>query len=141
MANESTFDDASRRAHLTSGQVITNFHRSFSCFGATCPVHNPSDHEMRDWDLHYDDVVGSFFRSKGSEYTIDPDDYTFNRTGQVILRNSIECSTCRDEIESTHRHDYVLCQCEAVAVDGGHVYLRRVGYGTFTDTSIVFQKE
>ena len=44
---------------------------------------------------------------------------------QIIRRNAIRCNLCGDEIESTHRHDYVCCTCGACAVDGGHDYLRR----------------
>lgn len=44
-----------------------------------------------------------------------------------ILRNAIRCMDCGDEIESTHRHDFVTCKCGAVSVDGGKDYLRRVG--------------
>lgn len=45
----------------------------------------------------------------------------------TILTNRARCRRCGDEIESKHRHDYVACSCGAVAVDGGHAYLRRVG--------------
>ena len=44
-----------------------------------------------------------------------------------ITKNMIRCKKCGDVIESTYRHDFVACQCGAVAVDGGHDYLRRVG--------------
>lgn len=47
-----------------------------------------------------------------------------------ILRNAIKCNLCGDVIESKGRHDYVTCSCGAVAVDGGHSYLRR----TFTNS-------
>lgn len=42
-----------------------------------------------------------------------------------IKRNAIRCIECRDEIESTHRHDFRSCRCGAVFVDGGKSYLRR----------------
>ena len=42
-----------------------------------------------------------------------------------ILKNCIRCKHCGDIIESKHVHDYVSCKCGAVAVDGGHEYLRR----------------
>jgi len=57
---------------------------------------------------------------------------------QVIIRNSIRCRRCGDEIESRHRHDFKWCSCGSVAVDGGTAYLRRVGEtGLIEDTSIV----
>ena len=42
-----------------------------------------------------------------------------------IIRNAIRCNLCGDEIESTSRHEYVMCSCGACAVDGGLDYLRR----------------
>lgn len=45
----------------------------------------------------------------------------------MILRNAIRCKRCRDVIESLHRHDFKFCDCGAVAVDGGHDYLKRSG--------------
>lgn len=44
-----------------------------------------------------------------------------------IIVNKIKCNKCGDIIESTHRHDFKICKCGAVAVDGGHDYLRRCG--------------
>jgi hypothetical protein len=32
---------------------------------------------------------------------------------------------CGEEIESKHRHDFVMCKCENLFVDGGKDYLRR----------------
>jgi hypothetical protein len=56
-----------------------------------------------------------------------------------IVRNSVRCNDCGDEIESTHRHDFVKCSCGNVFVDGGRDYLRRGwhpdGKG-YTDTSV-----
>jgi len=37
----------------------------------------------------------------------------------------IRCLSCGDIIESTHIHDYKVCRCGNVAVDGGQDYLRR----------------
>lgn len=42
-----------------------------------------------------------------------------------IIKNAIQCKICGDIIESTDRHQYVICKCGACAVDGGHDYLRR----------------
>ena len=42
-----------------------------------------------------------------------------------IVKNSIKCKKCGDEIESKTVHDFRFCKCGAVAVDGGHDYLRR----------------
>ena len=43
----------------------------------------------------------------------------------MIIRNRAKCLRCGDIIESTHTHDYKTCSCGAVAVDGGHDYIRR----------------
>lgn len=46
-----------------------------------------------------------------------------------ILVNKVRCKKCNTEIESKHRHDFVWCLCteSPIAVDGGHVYLKRTG--------------
>lgn len=46
---------------------------------------------------------------------------------EKIIVNKIRCKKCGDVIESTNVHDYKFCKCCAVAVDGGHDYLRRCG--------------
>ena len=43
----------------------------------------------------------------------------------MIITNKIKCKHCGDVIESKSVHDYVKCKCGAVAVDGGHYYLKR----------------
>jgi hypothetical protein len=61
---------------------------------------------------------------------------------QVIIRNSIRCLRCGDEIVSTHRHDFRWCECGAVAVDGGQTWLRRVGdLSLIEETSIVEEED
>ena len=47
-----------------------------------------------------------------------------------ITRNAAQCANCYDIVESKHRHDFVMCKCGAVGVDGGLAYLRRVTNGT-----------
>lgn len=42
----------------------------------------------------------------------------------VITKNSAQCLSCGDIIESTHRHDYVTCRCGNLSLDGGLDYLR-----------------
>lgn len=55
----------------------------------------------------------------------------------VIVRNSAKCLKCGEDIESTHRHDFVSCSCGSVCVDGGKEYLRRCGNTEdYEDTSI-----
>ena len=45
-----------------------------------------------------------------------------------IIHNKIKCKKCGDIIESISVHDFKWCSCGACAVDGGHDYLRRLGY-------------
>lgn len=44
-----------------------------------------------------------------------------------ILINKIRCKKCGDIIESKSQHDFVVCSCESVAVDGGCYHLSRTG--------------
>lgn len=44
-----------------------------------------------------------------------------------LTRNAIRCRKCNDVIESTFRHDFRMCSCGAVGVDGGLDYERRIG--------------
>lgn len=44
-----------------------------------------------------------------------------------ILKNKVKCKVCGNIIESKYRHDYVICDCGKVGVDGGKDYLRRIG--------------
>lgn len=45
----------------------------------------------------------------------------------MVLINRARCLKCHDLIESTHTHDFRWCSCKAMAVDGGHDYVRRIG--------------
>ena len=56
----------------------------------------------------------------------------------MIIKNAIGCNICGDEIESSHRHDFVTRKCGACSLDGGHDYLRRCSKeeGCYTDISI-----
>nr|DAG82943.1 MAG TPA: Trm112p-like protein [Caudoviricetes sp.] len=58
-----------------------------------------------------------------------------------ILRNSIRCKKCGEEIVSNSRHDYVECKCGACAVDGGHDYLRRCGNREDYEETSILQNE
>ena len=53
----------------------------------------------------------------------------------LIIRNRIKCLVCGDKIESKSVHDFKECSCGAVAVDGGHAYLKRTGT-TYEDLSV-----
>lgn len=44
-----------------------------------------------------------------------------------IKVNRIQCRKCGDIITSETRNDFKYCKCEAIAIDGGLEYARRVG--------------
>ena len=44
-----------------------------------------------------------------------------------IVRNAARCRKCGTTVESRHRHDFVVCNCGAIFVDGGTEYLRAGG--------------
>ena len=48
-------------------------------------------------------------------------------TKKRIIRNAARCRRCGDVIESKHRHNFVLCKCNAIFVDGGLEYIRAGG--------------
>lgn len=56
-----------------------------------------------------------------------------------IIRNSAKCLRCGDEIESKYRHDFQVCSCDNVMVDGGKDYFRRgaADFSLMEDTSVV----
>ncbi|MBJ6986085.1 DUF6634 family protein [Devosia sp. MC521] len=62
---------------------------------------------------------------------------------EIIIRNSVRCLLCGEEIVSEDRHDFRYCSCGSVAVDGGNAYTRRVYKtdGSWVDTSIIAQRE
>lgn len=53
-----------------------------------------------------------------------------------IVYNAIFCNSCGDRIASENRHDFKMCKCGKVGVDGGHEYLRRIGED-YKDVSIL----
>jgi hypothetical protein len=51
------------------------------------------------------------------------------RYGGVIyyqVRHAISCKLCRDTIESKHTHDFKMCSCGTVGIDGGIVSGNRI---------------
>lgn len=55
-----------------------------------------------------------------------------------IIRNSAKCLKCGAEIVSRHRHDFRVCPCGAIFVDGGLDYIRHGGRRyDIEDTSVV----
>lgn len=126
---------------LAGGRVL-NHHAKGTCRGEVCPLHNPSDHEYRDYPLDWHDEWRVMIRrTENDQFQIDPDDFTIRnlKPGQTyILENSGYCRKCQVKLVSTHRHDFVQCPCGQF-VDGGHDYLRRTL--DLLDTSCIYTKE
>lgn len=41
--------------------------------------------------------------------------------------NAIICKNCGDIIVSRYSHDFKMCKCGKVGVDGGELYIERIG--------------
>ena len=44
-----------------------------------------------------------------------------------IVRNAARCRRCDTIVESRHVHDFAMCKCGAIFVDGGTCYARAGG--------------
>jgi hypothetical protein len=104
--------------------TLYGVHREEKCSGDPCVLHNPSDHDLRDWSLQW--IEGGFVRvnTATDEGRDDPDVAAFRkaRSGPRI-----KCLNCHSVIQSTHRHDFVTCKCGATSIDGGGDYTRILG--------------
>lgn len=122
---------------FNSGQVIARVHGPDKCHGDVCPIHKPTNHKLRGEQLYYNGK--HMVRRVGDKLMIDPDDFFYRQNGEAILRNSAVCGKCGDEIESKSRHDFVMCSCQAISVDGGLEYLRSSAdsLDNFINTSVV----
>lgn len=56
----------------------------------------------------------------------------------MLVKNAIKCKYCKQTIESVHRHDFNVCGCGKVGIDGGILdYIRVMGeIGSYEDKSI-----
>ena len=50
--------------------------------------------------------------------------------------SKIQCTSCDDIIESTSVHDYLICKCTEIFLDGGNEYLR---YGWTKEPPIIIE--
>jgi hypothetical protein len=63
---------------MATGLVLVNVHPRDNCAGRPCVVHDPSDHHMRSWPLHWDDDGKGFLRiCVHGYYHPDPDQFHF----------------------------------------------------------------
>lgn len=53
-----------------------------------------------------------------------------------IISNKIKCKYCGDILVSEYTHDFKMCSCKKVGVDGGKSYLKR----TFTNSPEDFEE-
>lgn len=53
----------------------------------------------------------------------------------MLFIKAARCPYCNDEIYSSHRHDFVFCNCKKIFIDGGTDYIRT------TPDAIIFDKE
>lgn len=67
-----------KRYYLPDGQEIINVHDESLCEGRPCVIHNPTDHEMSEWPLHWRNDRGIFERicSHGVGHP-DPDQFLY----------------------------------------------------------------
>lgn len=137
------YDDNSRKAFLSIGTIHQNVHHSDWCWNQKCPLHNPREHEYSHLPLDWKN--GSFIRlSNDFEYgfTIDPDDYDYNRGIEIIFRNSAECLKCDDSLVSENYQTPNICQCGNVKISGSRVRIdHQVKDKTqYHNSSICFKK-
>lgn len=65
------------RWRLAKNEIISHVHLRKDCKGVYCALHNPSDHSMRSFRLHYRHDWGGFFE-RICEHGVghdDPDNY------------------------------------------------------------------
>ncbi len=44
---------------------------------------------------------------------------------KVLIHNRAKCLICGDVLESLHVHDFKVCSCGNISVDGGLQYIKR----------------
>tara|TARA_R110000787_G_scaffold16774_5_gene52582 strand:+ start:3125 stop:3385 length:261 start_codon:yes stop_codon:yes gene_type:complete len=75
------YNEEDNTAEYAPGRFIYNIHPRAKCKGPNCVIHNPSDHHMRDWPLHWREDRGIFERicPHGVGHP-DPDDISIDTT-------------------------------------------------------------
>jgi tRNA(Ile2) C34 agmatinyltransferase TiaS len=60
-----------------------------------------------------------------------------------LISNKARCRLCGDTIESKHQHDFVRCECGAIAIDGGLSWYapRRLGNPENIENLCVYEGE
>ena len=79
---------------LRNGRRLVNVHSKSDCTGP-CPIHNPSDHHMKDWDLNWRIDLGIFERiCKCGVGHPDPDSLNYIRKTDPKLAKSLSIHGC-----------------------------------------------
>ena len=65
-----------------------------------------------------------------------------SKQDQLLVKNSVICGYCNEEIQSLFRHDFKMCSCGKTFVDGGVLgYYARIGGDNFKDTSVCCNRD
>lgn len=80
------------------GSILTGVHSAADCAGRNCCLHNPSDHKMRDWPLHFrnDRKLMERVCPHGIGHP-DPDDLAYIEMyvpGSSLVRGTHGCCGC-----------------------------------------------
>lgn len=58
-----------------------------------------------------------------------------------IYSNGVVCKKCGEYIRSKNRHDFVVCGCGAVGIDGGSWYCRLIGKWENFDIKTIYFRD
>lgn len=58
----------------------------------------------------------------------------------TFAKAEIACANCGEIITSKHRHDFVVCSCESIFIDGGFDYCRYGHLDSSYKSEIIFIK-
>ena len=85
----------SKRYLLPDGRELHNVHDEGLCAGRVCIVHNPTEHHMVEWQLHWRDDRGIFERI--CEHGVghpDPDQFEYWREANKLYEAIHGCDMC-----------------------------------------------
>lgn len=135
-------DGYTNRWRLVGGELLSNVHPEGTCMDQHCTIHNPSDHHMRTWPMHFNHGSRQMERTcpHGQQHP-DPDELN---TNHIKAPNKVHCLNCDTVIQSMFRHDFVSCKCgyesqNGVTTDGGYDYFH-FGWGNNAKYEIIEDK-
>lgn len=84
-----------KRYVLPDGSELKNVHKDSRCAGRTCIIHNPTDHHMVDWRLHWRDDRAIFERICDHDIGHpDPDQFEFWTLYDMQAEGTHGCDGC-----------------------------------------------